>query len=234
VAFLGSVCVYILLLLTLGPVQTGPHTASRRTQCKNNLKQLALALHNYHDEYGCFPPAYVADKHGRPMHSWRVLLLPFLEFKPVYERYRFDEPWDGPHNRELASLQMNLFRCPADEGPGANTSYLVVVGPKTVFPGTKTVKISEINGGTSNTILLVEVVNSGIKWTEPRDLSDVEAIRGINPKSGFGISSHHEGGAQITFVDGSVRFFLDDTPPDHLQSFLDRDADKLEPRLPAN
>jgi prepilin-type processing-associated H-X9-DG protein len=166
------------------------------------------------------------------MHSWRVLLLPFLEFKPLYEKYRFDEPWDGPHNRELASPETNSFRCPADEGPDTNTSYLVVVGPKTVCPGAKSVKISEIAGGLSNTILLVEVVNSGIKWTEPRDLSDVEAIRGINPKSGFGISSHHEGGAQIAFADGSTGFLPNDTSPDDMQSFLDRDADK--PALPSN
>jgi len=230
---LACIGFFILLLLMLGPVQTGPYTGARRTECKNHLKQIALALHNYHDEYGCFPPAYVADKRGRPMHSWRVLLLPFLELKPLYEKYRFDEPWDGPHNRELASQQLNIFRCPADEGPGTNTSYLVVVGPKTIFPGTKTVKIPEITSGTANTVLLVEVVNSGIKWSEPRDLSFREALRGINPVPAFGISSHHESGAQIAFADGSVRFFPNDTPPDDLQSFLDRDADN-PPRLPAN
>src|ERR1700690_1532678 len=102
------------LLLMLPPVTDG--RPARRTECKNHLKQLALAMHNYHDTYGSFPPAYIPDKNGRPMHSWRVLLLPFLEFGPLYDQYRFDEPWNGPHNRELAKLPIALFHCPTDTG----------------------------------------------------------------------------------------------------------------------
>src|SRR5262249_42952585 len=80
-----------------------PGTVARRSQCKNNLKQIGLAMFNYHDAYGCFPPAYIADADGRPMHSWRVLLLPFLDEAARYRKYRFDEPWDGPNNSELAT-----------------------------------------------------------------------------------------------------------------------------------
>src|SRR4051812_9073955 len=87
----------IAFFFSLSP-STGPREASKRTQCKNNLKEIALALHNYHEAYGCFPPAYIADKDGRPMHSWRVLILPYLDEKPLYLKYRFDEPWNGPHN----------------------------------------------------------------------------------------------------------------------------------------
>jgi hypothetical protein len=221
----GALAVFFALVLLLLP-EPGSGPAGPRTVCKNNIKQIALALHNYHDEYGCFPPAYIADRNGRPMHSWRVLLLPFLEFKPVYQQYRFDEPWDGPRNREIAALNLQIFRCPSDSNPEGDTNYLVVVGPKTVFPGAKCVRISEITSGTTNTILLVEVAGSGIKWAEPRDLSIVEAARGINPKLGLGISSHHEGGAQIALVDGSVRFFKDGAPPADLRAFCERDAVK--------
>jgi hypothetical protein len=70
----------------------------------NNLKQIGLALRNYHDAYGRFPPAYVADGHGPPMHSRRVLILPWLEKREIYDRYRFDEPWDGPNNRKPHDL----------------------------------------------------------------------------------------------------------------------------------
>ncbi len=227
----GLVVVFVAIVLVLPPVSTAP--ASRRTHCKNNLKQIALALHNYHDDYGCFPPAYIADQQGRPMHSWRTLLLPYLEFKPIYKQYRFDEPWNGPHNRKLAEMQIHLFQCPKAKHSDSETNYLVVVGPNTVFPGSKCVKISEITAGTTQTILLVEVDNSGIQWAEPRDLSEVEAIRGINPKSGIGISSHHEGGAQCSLVDGSIRFLPDDYPPDDLPALFDRDA-KKKPPLPQN
>ena len=221
-----AVVAALFLALFLFLPSPGGRPYGRRTECKNNLKQLALALHNYHDKYDCFPPAYIADQHGRPIHSWRVLLLPFLEFKPLYDDYRFDEPWDGPHNRKFAAMNLNVFRCPNDKSPEGETNYLVVVGAKTVFPGAKCVKISEISSGTTNTVLLVEVADSGIKWSEPRDLSDVKAARGINPNAGMGISSHHEGGAQIAFADGSVRFFPDSTPPDDLRTFCDRDGEK--------
>jgi len=209
-------------VLTILPPTSG-HVYPRRTECKSHLKQLALAMHNYHDKYGSFPPAYIADKNGRPMHSWRVLLLPFLAFDHLYKEYRFDEPWNGPHNRELAALPIQLFHCPADTGTKSDTSYVVVVGPKTIFPGASSIKIADIADGTSNTILMVETVDSGINWLEPRDMSYEEALRGINPKTGWGISSRHEGGAQVALADGSVRFLPDKTPVDQLRLFLERD-----------
>ncbi|HET6328162.1 MAG TPA: DUF1559 domain-containing protein [Planctomycetaceae bacterium] len=204
--------------------RVGSRDAAPRTECKNHLKQIALAMHNYHDVYGCFPPAYIQDRNGRPMHSWRVLLLPFMEFGPLYDEYRFDEPWNGPHNRKLAALPLALFRCPFDNGPTATTNYFVVVGPKTVFPGTKSIAIKDIPDGTANTILLVEAADSGINWLEPRDMSYEEAVRGINPKSGWGISSRHkDGSAQIAFADGSVRTLDDDTPIEQWRRMLERD-----------
>src|SRR5262245_44252816 len=76
--------------------------AARRSNCKGELKQIGLALLNYREAYGCFPPPYVADASGRPMHSWRVLILPFIDHAALYREYRFDEPWDGPNNRKLS------------------------------------------------------------------------------------------------------------------------------------
>jgi prepilin-type processing-associated H-X9-DG protein len=221
IGLLGFVAVFLL------PGLDGRGHPARRTECKNHLKQLALAMHNYHDTYGCFPPAYVADKDGQPMHSWRVLLLPFLEFRQLYDEYRFDEPWNGPHNRKLAELSIALFKCPAQNDAKPETNYFVVVGPKTIFPGDKTIAIKDITDGTHDTILLVEAVDSGINWLEPRDMSYEEAARGINPKSGWGISSRHdltEGGcAQVAFADGSVRFLRDDTDVGQLRRMLERD-----------
>jgi uncharacterized protein DUF1559 len=230
-ALAAATVLFVAVMLLLPGLSSGP--VPRRTQCKNNLKQIALALHLYHDKYGCFPPAYTADRHGRPMHSWRVFLLPFLEFKPLYDDYRFDEPWNGPHNRQLAALNLDLFRCPAGNSPESETNYLVVVGPKTVFPGAKCTKIAEISGGTSSTILVAEVANTGLKWSEPRDLSDVEAARGVNLKSGRSISSHHVGGALCAFADGSVRFLPDSTEPESLRAFLDCAA-TVKPEPPSN
>src|SRR5262249_13538594 len=85
--------------------------AARSLQCMGHLNQLHVAFHNYHDTYGCFPPAYVADANGKPIHSWRVLMLPFIDEVHLYEKYRFDEPWNGPNNRRLANQLNWRFHC---------------------------------------------------------------------------------------------------------------------------
>jgi hypothetical protein len=161
------------------------------------------------------------------MHSWRVLLLPFMDEQKLYKQYRFDEPWNGPHNRLLAAPAPGVYHCPADAGTGA--SYFVIVGQKTVFPSAKPIAIKDIPDGTVNTILVVEATESGINWLEPRDMSYEEAVRGINPKSGWGISSHHGGekkGALVALADGSARFLGDDMPVEQLRRVLERNDGK--------
>jgi hypothetical protein len=119
------VAVFLILGVVLLPaaMNGSGQGAARRMVCSNNLKQLGLALHNYHQTYGCFPPAYVADEDGRPMHhSWRVLVLPFLEQQQLYDQYRFDEPWDGPNNRKLAENVISIFHCPEDGEKSPMTS----------------------------------------------------------------------------------------------------------------
>src|SRR5690242_17032670 len=94
--FLLLCCTGVPFALILPAVQQA-REAARRSQCKNNLKQIGLALHNYHETYGGLPPAFVADDQGRPMHSWRVLILPFLGEQALYNEYNLSEPWDGPN-----------------------------------------------------------------------------------------------------------------------------------------
>ena len=186
---------------------SGSPEATRRCQCRNNLQLIGLALHNYHERYGSFPPAYVADETGRPIHSWRVLLLPFLEQQGLYDCYRFDEPWDGPHNIQLVEEMPAVFQCPSNQTEERTcTNYLAVIGPETAWPGDTPVCFSDIVDGTSNTWLVVEVADSGIAWSEPRDLHVLQMAREINAPAGQGISSKHPGGAQVLFSDGSVRF----------------------------
>ena len=207
----------------------GHARASRRSQCKNNLKVIGLALHNYHDKYGCFPPAYVADQHGRPMHSWRVLILPFIDQTPLYKTYHFDEPWDGPHNRQLADTILPIFNCPSDEHggkapPSTTTDYLAIIGPETAWPEGRAMSFADFKDGTSNTLLVVEVANSGIHWMEPRDLHVLQMAPTINAKAGQGISSRHVGGAHVLIGDGSVRYVSDKTSGDALRAWLTASA----------
>ncbi len=190
----------------------------------NNLKQIGLALDAYHEKFHCFPPAYIADDDGKPMHSWRVLLLPYFEeegLKGLYDRYNFDEPWNGPNNSKLAAEMPALFRCPSDEGAPVNTSYAAVVGPEAAWPGARSMTIREVTDGPATTICVVEVANSGFHWMEPRDLTFAEAARGINPpRNKKGIFSDHPGGANFLFCDGSVHFLTDNINRDVLRALL--------------
>ena len=220
VLLLGGVFSCLIILS-----QGQPRGSARRSQCMNNLRQIGLALHNYHEKYECFPPPYVADSNGRPMHSWRVLILPYLDQAPLYGKYRFDEPWDGPNNRKLADAILAVYNCPSDDhGQNTNattmTNYVAIVGPETAWTGRGAVTFRDITDGTSNTLLIVEVANSGIHWMEPRDLHVVQMAPTINAKSGQGISSRHMGGAQALLADGSVRFISEQLTPESIRALL--------------
>jgi len=208
VAVLGVVvvCGGILAALLLPAVQAA-REAARRAACMNNLKQIGLAMHNYHDANKHFPPAYVADKDGRPMHSWRVLLLPFLEEQNLYEQYRFDEPWDGPNNRLMWDQMPAVFRCPSDpQADPSKTSYAAITGAGTVFDGSKSASIKTITNGISKTVMVVEAPGSAMNWLEPKDLEVAELSSQINVAPGAGMSTFHPRGVNALYCDGSVRF----------------------------
>jgi len=191
----GIGCAGLLLFgvvfVCLTPPMGHPPEASRRSQCKNNLKYIGLALHNYHESFGRFPPAFIADSNGRPMHSWRVLLLPYFDKAQaaLYAKYRFDEPWDGPNNSKLADEIVAVYNCPSDahahgKSDSTMTNYVAIVGSGTAWPGSRPTSIRDMKDGTSNTLLIAEVANSGIHWMEPRDLHVVQMMPTINAKSG--------------------------------------------------
>ena len=155
-----------------------------------------------------FPPAYVADESGKPMHSWRVLLLPFLDQPDLYAQYDFAEAWDGPNNRQLWSRIPRIFQFPNfHELPDGNhgiTNYLAITGDNTAWPGSSSLDYDNIPDGPGNTILAVENLGSNIRWTEPRDL-EFDSVD-LRPMIGAanGISSAYNVAA-IVALDGTVR-----------------------------
>ncbi len=202
------VCGGILVALLLPAVQAA-REAARRMECQNHLKQIALAMHNYHDAYKTFPPAFIADEDGKPIRSWRVLILPFMEQSPLYERYDFNVPWDAPQNQLAASSAIPGYTCPSDPAAAAaptDTNYVLLTGTGTIFDVAKKPTFREILDGTSNTIMAVEVRGSGINWSEPKDL-DIESFVAMFGPNGVGRNaSPHPGGMNVAIADGSVRF----------------------------
>ncbi len=175
--------------------------ASSKAQSTNNLKQFALAFHNYHDAYKAFPPQASYDKQKKPLLSWRVHILPYVEGGELYKQFKLEEPWDSPHNKALIAKMPKIYRSPliGDAVEAGKKTYLLPVGPKLLFNGPKAPKISAITDGTSNTILLVDADDSqAVYWTQPEDLR----IDPKRPKAGV---IHNGLGILTAFCDGSVR-----------------------------
>jgi prepilin-type processing-associated H-X9-DG protein len=195
--------VFILVALLLPAVQQA-REAARRSTCKNNMKQIGLALHNYHELYGSFPPAYIPDENGNPMHSWRVLVLPFLDQQALFDSYDFSQPWDSPSNQYVLDNMPPVYACPSNPEEGGNTThYAAVVGPNCVFHGAEAIRLRDITDGSSNTVIVGEVDGLSIPWSKPEDV-DVTITPTIGSAGGF--TSSHAGGVHFLLVDGSVRF----------------------------
>jgi type 1 glutamine amidotransferase len=188
--------------------------AALQTTC--NLKCISLAMQSYNDAKGHLPPAYVLGADGKPAHSWRILLLEFLD-PDLLKEYSFKEPWNGPNNRKLADKMPHSYRLAW--GPNARgnlTSYVVLVGPKTAFPGDKVVKLKDITDGWDKTILVAEAEGFNIHWMEPRDW-DVEAFPiKISDVKKPGFSSHNRRGPQIALADATIRRLKINAPVEQL------------------
>jgi Protein of unknown function (DUF1559) len=209
--------IYMLVMPALQPTRKG-----RRHPCNNNLRNISLALQNYHGQYGSFPPAILTDDQGRPMHSWRVLLLPYLDEAELYGQIRLNEPWNSPHNAALADKIPQVYRCPNfDEYHMAHglktdhtrlfTNYVLIVADDAVFTGGQPTTVADITDGHSNTILAIEVRQHAVHWMQPNDVSESEALCDLQvaKKENQG---NHVGCVMAAFADGRVR---------HLTSTLD-------------
>lgn len=187
-------------------IQEGPlkmaRASAQRAQSTNNLKQIALAMHNYHDTFGKFPAAASLSKEGKPLLSWRVQILPFIEEGKLYNQFKLDEPWDSEHNKTLIDKMPRVYLDPAlpQLAKDGKTTYVVPVGEKTSFGGKEGTRIAAISDGTSNTIMAVDVpVENAVVWTKPDDWS-------FNPeKPAAGLLDGKRKNFLAAFCDGSIR-----------------------------
>ncbi len=154
---------------TSGKVE-GEETHSTLEQSLKNLVRIGVALQVYHDRYRCFPPAYTTDTQGRPLLSWRVLLLPCLKEQQLYQQFRLNEPWDSPHNKQLLAKIPEVYRTPGSNAPAGTTNYLGVAGPGTIFEGPNSARFADIRDGSANTLIVVEASDqAAVEWTRPED-----------------------------------------------------------------
>jgi hypothetical protein len=192
--------------------------SSRRAKSVNNLKILGLALHNYHDVHKHFPPAASVDKTGRPLLSWRVHILPYVEANDLYRQFKLDEPWDSEHNKKLIEKMPDVYRVPTlPPIENYKTTYLVPVGKDTVFHDNHGTSLQELRDGTSKTIVVVEADREhAVIWTKPDDLQFDPA----QPMRGLGVL--RAGKMLAAFGDASVRALSAELDRDEIPKLIMR------------
>ena len=222
--FLFGLCGISSILVEIRP-------AFSRTQCIIRLKQIATALDSYKSVFGNFPPICVADESGKPMHSWRVLILPFIDEHELYEMYNFDEPWNGPNNLRLADQMPHTYHC---FGRDANESgmchYSALTGPGSVFSD---------DGGAygDDTIMLVETVEP-VPWTKPMDMTADEFLNSLSPENvpeHWGhytdrfLGDRYDGSLRAATADSRVLTLYDDSK--YMKALWDVSGTKEEDRF---
>jgi RNA polymerase sigma factor (sigma-70 family) len=214
-----------VLSSALPGIQKSRMSASRMVSA-NNLKQMALAMHNYAAAYNHLPPAAITDKTGKPLLSWRVAILPFIEQEALYREFHLDEPWDSEHNRKLLTRMPKIY-APVNvlSRQPHTTYYQVFTGKTSVFEDPEGCRFTDITDGMSNTLLIVEAADA-VPWTKPEDLP--YAPNRLLPKLGGEFSE----GFDAAFCDGSVRFLSKTVPEKMLRALITRNGGERMDGLP--
>ena len=188
--------------------------AAERQTSSLNMRQIGSSIYKYYDAYGALPQSAITmpsekiklEPRKYP-YSWRVALLPWLEQQALYNKYKFDEPWDSPSNLEVLKQMPAVYRHPDAPADTTNTSYVILVGESTMFPPGRLSRFADIKDGTSNTLMVVEAKTS-IPWTKPEDL-EYAADKPLPNLGGYSSA-----GYSVLLADGTTRFFsktLDET-----------------------
>ena len=217
---LASALSLTLLVTLVLPLFKYVQQQAHHQACSANLRRIHAAMMAYQQAEGRLPPAYVADFAGKPLHSWRVLILPYLGEQGLYQEYNFALPWDDPSNLALVKRMPAVFACPADPDARAlgETNYMVFRGKETLFPNDQSFHQPVDPDTVLATILVAEVPAHGKVWLQPDDL-DFDTTRFlINSQPSSDPGSHHPGGCHFLMVDGSVEFFSAGQGPEAIRS----------------
>jgi type II secretory pathway pseudopilin PulG len=223
-SLLEVVVVLLILVVLVALLLPAPRmaTSARRSQCRNNLKQIMLALHNYHEQYESFPPAYTVDGQGNRLHSWRTLILPYLDQQDLYNSIDLAKPWNDPANAHVAATRVPGYECPATDfsGDQALTTYQACVGEHFAFPSSGVRAIRDFKDGISHTLMIVEVDRAhAVPWMKPED-DAAEYFLNLPADSKL----IHPGVVQAALGDGAVRALSAKLPAETRKALLTIDG----------
>jgi hypothetical protein len=194
----GAVASAPFLAGLLVPASFSARRAAHEAQELNHMKQIALACLNHEAAYGTLPTD-VYSKDGKPLLSWRVKILPFMEEQQLFNQFKLDEPWDSEHNRPLLAQVPTVFTSPTTPVAPGFTRIVGLKGKDGMFPGNEKIGFRHITDGTSNTVFFVSgSPEAAVEWTRPDDIKfdRVRPFAGLAQPSGYFLAA---------FVDGSVR-----------------------------
>lgn len=208
-------------LYILWPTLQSLSQRRNKVACINNMQLIAKALNEYAAEHGTYPPAVTYDSAGKPMHSWRVMILPQLGMTTLHARYKFNEPWDSASNILLVDQCPSVFVSPASSNPyGNENSYVLITGKKTLFPPSGPLGPSDVSDGTSSTLLLVDKLNAATEWTNPVDVDIAKLNPMIGASGANAIGGEHDDGATAVFADGTPAWLPEDLDPILLKAII--------------
>jgi prepilin-type processing-associated H-X9-DG protein len=216
---LAVAAVLVAAVILLLPVSRGAREAARRSQCANNLKSIGRAIDAYSREHGSLPPPFSVDADGHPLHSWRVLLLPYLDDGAAAGAIDVEKRWDDPANATAGLATAEPYRCPSLRAPAGTTTYHLVVSPEGLVHSDRSATREEAASADRNTILVIESPEGrAMPWMGGGD-DGVEVLMGSD-------EGCHAGGVMALFADGSVHFLhIGSLPLDVRRSLITPEAD---------
>ncbi len=186
------------------------------------MGQIVLALHNYESAHGTVPPAVVYGENGRPLYSWRVLILPYIEEEALFKEFHLDEPWDSPHNVRFVERMPISYRgakwTREMTVPPNHTIIHCFLGPGAAFEGREGLRLEkDFPDGTPNTLFLVEA-GAPVPWTKPEEIAYDPSGPVPRPRGPF------RDGFRACMADGSRRFVRYDTDEATLRALITRNG----------
>ena len=236
-----TICVVVVVVTTLACLLLPPrfvyYERPRWADSANNIRQCVIGMLNYESDRGHCPPAWLEDETGMPMHSWRVLLLPYLEQDRLYAQYNFDEPWNGPNNSKLVDQMPEIYRDPYSSHWTGETIYKLVLDEGSFSTTGEGRPLDDAVDGAASTIVVVEDRANPVNWMKPDGISINDAIAACLNKE-----TCHYGAVETNYIkgsrfhnvatlDGAMHRISPDTDPELLRAAM-RSADGVSPDLP--
>lgn len=195
------VVIFLIAAVFVLPMRRSAREPARRSLCLNRMRLIASALLQYELVHGTLPPAYTVDAEGHRLHSWRALILPFVEEETLYESIDLTKPWDDPVNAKARETLLEIYECPSALPKPGTTTYLAVAGEHCVFRGAEPRELDEVTDGPAQTIAVVDVPeDDAVHWMSPEDI-DVDALATYDAET----KSQHGSVRLAAFLDGHVQ-----------------------------